>query len=209
MKKIVEGAIVFKIQNKAQKLWYFFYFCHPGVKQGVKRSEKLQGTVNLGLGRCFSAKIKQTLKNCPETAVFGWTLDVFEDSSILTEKQWLKPKNSSSLKFLASFDMLLDPRGTKVRDEMIREANFPVCVLKYSVLDIPGTDITQNYFQYLLVKVHLPKGPVPMQLDRPSEALLESIWHKKNTAFKCNFSKPEHTIYRAGVTCRRSSVDCS
>ena len=38
----------------------------------------------------------------------------FEDYSILAEKQRLKPKNSNSLKFFASFDTLLDPRGAKV-----------------------------------------------------------------------------------------------
>ena len=58
--------------------------------------------------------------------VFGRILDVFQDSSVLTEKQRPKPKNSSSLKFFASFDTLLDPRGAKVRNEMIREANAPV-----------------------------------------------------------------------------------
>ena len=43
-KKIVEGATVVKFQNKMYKLWYFLYFCTPGIKQGVKRSGKLQGT---------------------------------------------------------------------------------------------------------------------------------------------------------------------
>ena len=47
--------------------------------------------------------------------IFGWILDVFEDSVILTEKQQPKPKNSSSLKISASFDTLLDPRGAKVK----------------------------------------------------------------------------------------------
>ena len=54
--------------------------------------------------------------------VLGCILNVFEDSSILTQTQRPKPKNSSSLKFFASFDTVLDPRG-----EMIREANAPVC----------------------------------------------------------------------------------
>ena len=49
-------------------------------------------------------------------AVFGWILDVFEDSSILTEKQRPKPKNSNSLKFFASFDTLHDPRAAKVKE---------------------------------------------------------------------------------------------
>ena len=32
----------------------------------------------------------------------------------LTEKTWLKPTNSNSMKVFASFDTLLDPRGAKV-----------------------------------------------------------------------------------------------
>ena len=93
-----------------------------------KEAEIFKELEFLGLGRCFSAKIEQTSKNHPKMAVFGWILDVFEDSSILTEKQRLKPKNSNSLKFFASFDTLLDPRGAKVRNEMIQEANTPVWV---------------------------------------------------------------------------------
>ena len=60
----------------------------------------------------------------------------FEVYSIMTEKQRLKPKNASSLQFFASFDTLLDPRGTKVVEikitsktalfEMILRANTPV-----------------------------------------------------------------------------------
>ena len=80
----------------------------------------------LGLGRCFSAKLEQTSKNLPKMVGFCWILDVFEDSAIQTKKQRPKTKNSSSLKFFASFDNLLDPRGAKVKNEMIREANSPV-----------------------------------------------------------------------------------
>ena len=81
----------------------------------------------LGLGRCFSAQIEQTSKNHPKMAVFGWILDVFEDSSIVTEKQRLKPENSNSLKFFASFDTLLDPRGTKV----VEKSQFIHFVMKF------------------------------------------------------------------------------
>ena len=59
--------------------------------------------------------------------------------SIMTEKQWLKTKNSSSLYFFASFDNLLDPRGAKVVEiritsktalfEMILMANTPVWIV--------------------------------------------------------------------------------
>ena len=81
----------------------------------------------LGLGRCFSAKIEQTLKNHPKTGIFSWILNIFEDSSILTEKQRPKPKNLSSLKFFASFDILLDPRGTK----RVEKSQFIHFVLKF------------------------------------------------------------------------------
>ena len=89
-----------------------------------KEAEIFKELKFLGLGRCFSAKIEQTLKNHPKTAVFGRILYVFEDSSFLTEKQRPKPKNSSSLKFFTSFDTLLDPRGAKVRNEMIMVARL-------------------------------------------------------------------------------------
>ena len=92
-----------------------------------KEAEIFKELEFLGLGRCFSAKLVKTLKNRPKMVVLGSILDVFEDSAILTEKQRPKPKNSSSLKFFASFDTLLDPRGVKVKNEMIQEANSPVC----------------------------------------------------------------------------------
>ena len=104
-----------------------FTFTPLGSSRVSKEAKIFKELEFLGLDRCLSAKLEQAWKNHPKMAVFGWILDVFEDSSILTEKQRLKPKNSNSLKFFASFDTLLDPRGAKVRNEMIREANTPVC----------------------------------------------------------------------------------
>ena len=71
-----------------------------------KEAEIFKELEFLGLRRYFSAKIEQTSKHHPKMAVFGWILDVFEDSSILTEKQQPKPKNLSSLNVSASFDFL-------------------------------------------------------------------------------------------------------
>ena len=51
-----------------------------------KEAKNLKKLKFLGLGRYFSAKIEQTSKNLPKIVVFGWILDVFQDSSILTEK---------------------------------------------------------------------------------------------------------------------------
>jgi len=47
-------------------------------------------------------------------AQFGWILDVFEDFSILTEKQRLKPRKSNSLKNFASLDPQLDPQVARL-----------------------------------------------------------------------------------------------
>ena len=51
-----------------------------------KEAKNLKELKFFGLGRYFSAKIEQTLKNLPKMVVFGWILDVFQDFSILTEK---------------------------------------------------------------------------------------------------------------------------
>ena len=45
---------------------------------------------------------------------FGSILDIFEDFSILAEKQWLKPRKSNSLMNFASFDAQLDPQVTRL-----------------------------------------------------------------------------------------------
>ena len=75
--------------------------------------------------------------------VFGWILDVFEDSSILTEKQRPKPKNSSSLKVSASFDTLLDRRGAKVKEI----SQFLDFVLKFD-----DSGALYNFFPFLQSK---------------------------------------------------------
>ena len=41
---------------------------------------------------------------------FGSILNVFEDCSILAEKQWLKPRKLNFLKNFAALDALLDPQ---------------------------------------------------------------------------------------------------
>ena len=41
---------------------------------------------------------------------FGSILDIFEDFSILAEKQQLKPRKSNSLMNFASLDTQLDPQ---------------------------------------------------------------------------------------------------
>ena len=104
-----------------------FTFPPLGSSRVSKEAEIFKELKFLGLGRCFSVRIEESSKTSkiqPKTAILGW---FFQGCSILAEKQRPKPKNSSSLKFFAPFDTLLDPRGMKVRNEMIREANTPVC----------------------------------------------------------------------------------
>ena len=57
-----------------------------GSSRMSKEAKNFKELKFLGLGRYFSAKIEQTSKNLPKMVVFGWILDVFQDSSILTEK---------------------------------------------------------------------------------------------------------------------------
>ena len=72
------------------------------------------------LSYCFIAKIEKTSNNHQKTAiffiVFGPILHIFEDFSNLIEKQWLKPKNSCSLKFFASFGTQLDHSSARLVD---------------------------------------------------------------------------------------------
>ncbi len=60
----------------------------------------------------------------------------------MAEKQWPEPKNLNSLKISASFDTLLDPRGTKV----VKKSQFIYFVLKF---DHSGA----LYNSFLFVKI--------------------------------------------------------
>ena len=116
-------------------------FVPLGVKLGVKRSKKTSRNSNFfGLDRCFSFRIEessQMFKIQPKTTVFG---RFFEVCSILAEKQQPKPKNSSSLKFFASFDTLLDPRGVKVKE---------ISQFTYFVLKFDNSGALYNFFPFL------------------------------------------------------------
>ena len=77
--------------------------------------------------RCFSARIEESqemsniwLKTCKKS-------HIFEDFSILSEKQHMKPLDLDYHKNLASFDTLVDPEAAKVRNEMSWRACNPVC----------------------------------------------------------------------------------
>ena len=68
----------------------------------------------LGFSRCFSLSIEQTSNNHPKMTQFGWILDVFEDCSILAEKQRLKLRKLNSLMNFAFLDTQLDPQVARI-----------------------------------------------------------------------------------------------
>ena len=68
----------------------------------------------LGFSRCFSVRIEQTSKNHPKITQFGRILHVFEDYSILAEKQPLKSRKSNSLMNFTTLDCQLDPQVTRL-----------------------------------------------------------------------------------------------
>ena len=97
-----------------------------------KESENFKELNFFGLVHCFSVKIAQILKNCPKMSffhVFGSILDVFEDFSVLTEKQRTKPKNLSSLKFSASSDPQFDPKGARLVERNDSGGKYPCVAL--------------------------------------------------------------------------------
>ena len=84
----------------------------------------------LGFSRCFSLSIEQTSKNHPKMTQFGWILDVFEDCSILAEKQRLKPRKLNSLMNFASLDTQLDPQVARLAEWNESGVKKPsVCVI--------------------------------------------------------------------------------
>ncbi len=110
----------------ASRIISFLTFAPLGSSRVSKEAIYFKELEFLGLSCCFSVRIEESSKTSkiqPKTAIFGW---FFEVCSILAEKQRPKPKNSSSLKFFASFDTLLDPRGTKV----VEKSQFIHFVLK-------------------------------------------------------------------------------
>ena len=119
----------------------FWSYCKPLI------------VITLYLKTTYTANISAvnfTAIGCITFAIVVWLY--FEVYSIITEKQLLKPKNSSSLKFFSSFDTLLDPRGAKVVEititsktalfEMILRANTPVCIAVHCSLCF----LTYNFY---------------------------------------------------------------
>ena len=111
-----------------------------GSRWVSKEAKNFKELEFLGLGRCFSVRIEESSKTSKiqrKTAILGW---FFEVCSILAEKQRPKPKNSSFLKVFASFDTLLDPRGTKV----VEKSQFIHFVLKFDDSAHPFTVVSRS-----------------------------------------------------------------
>ena len=79
-----------------------------------KEAEFIKKFNFLGFSCCFSARIKQTSKNLPKMSLFSSILIIFEDYSILAEKQRLKPRKSNSLINFASLDTQFDPQVARL-----------------------------------------------------------------------------------------------
>ena len=76
-----------------------------------KEAENFKELEYLGFSVCFSVRIEKSpklIKKNKKNTISGRLFKVY---SVLTVKQQLKPKNSRSLKFSASFDTHLDPKG--------------------------------------------------------------------------------------------------
>ena len=70
----------------------------------------------LRFSRCFSVRIEQTSKNHLKMTQNSQIFDLFEDCSILAEKQRLKPRKSNFLINFASLDTKLDPQLVRLAE---------------------------------------------------------------------------------------------
>ena len=62
-------------------------------------------------------------------SIFSSILDVFENCSILAEKQWLKPRKLNFLKNFAALDTLLDPQVARP----VENGNIPRFILCFEI----------------------------------------------------------------------------
>ena len=132
-KKILGGATVVQISKQNVKTVISPLVSRPWGQGGCQKKQKTSRNSNFYVSAAvFQPKLNKLRKTAQKLCfsyVFRSILDVFEDYSILTEKQRLKPKNSSSLKFSASFDTHLDPRGAILVERNDLRGKYP-CVLQ-------------------------------------------------------------------------------
>ena len=85
-----------------------------GSSWGAKEGKFIKEFNFLGFSHYFSARIEQSSKTSkiqPNCIILGF---FFEVCSILTERQWLKPRKLNSLINFASLDTQLDPQVARL-----------------------------------------------------------------------------------------------
>ena len=131
----------------ASRIISFLTFAPLGSSRVSKEAKNFKEFKFLGLSRCFSVRIEESSKTSkiqPKTAILGRFFEVW---SIWAEKQPPKTKNSISLKISASFDTLLDPRGTKV----VEISQFIHFVLKFD-----NSGALYNFFLFFKIRLGAP-----------------------------------------------------
>ena len=120
----------------------------PWGQGGCQKKQKTSRNSNFQVSAAvFQSELKnlqkrpKLIKKHKKNTISGRFFEVY---SILAEKQRLKPKNSNSLKFSASFDTHLDPRGA-ILVEILQFLHF---VLKFDNSGAP-----QNFFCFFQNKV--------------------------------------------------------
>ena len=118
------------------------YISKQGLKLGIsplvlqvgcrKKQNSLKNSI-FYISHCFTGRIEKTWKGQPKMTQFCWNLDIFEDCSILPEKQQLKPRKWNSLMNFASFDAHLDPQVTSGVKWIWGQKIFCVILLQWFV----------------------------------------------------------------------------
>ena len=117
-KKILDGTTVVKFSKQNVQMGISPLVSRLCGQTGCQKKRKTSRNSNF-LVWCatFQSKLHKFRKTAQKWRffhLFGSILDVFEDFSVLTEKQRTKPKNLSSLKFSASFDTQFAPKGARL-----------------------------------------------------------------------------------------------
>ena len=102
-----------------------------GCQKKRKTSRNMNFLVWVAVFQLNLNKLRKTTKKWRFSILFGPILDVFEDFSNLTEKQQLKPKNSCTLRFLASFGTQLDHRSERLVEWNNSEVKKPCVEMKF------------------------------------------------------------------------------
>ena len=122
---------------------------------------------------------------------FGLNFDIFEDFSILTEKQRMKSKNLTSWKNFSSFDTLFVTESAKVAEieiiskivslAMILKSNNPMWLAIWPIHD--HKDLGNRHMNFTLPKVHLYKAQ-KITANQKAETSMSEILVEKHDQSK-------------------------